>query len=737
MSVEKGTVNFTSDTHLLEELGERLVASPSIAIAELIKNAYDADAVKCNVWENRKRDTIFIKDGGHGITKEEFLSRWMTVATQNKRDNPRSRKYNRVVTGAKGVGRFAARFLGKSLKLQSYSFDNKAKTYSKLEATFNWTLFDSGGSLLGIKIPYTYETGLKTAELGTLLEITDLRIEWNAEAESKVRREVLDICSPFPSLDHKRQLKSKHTDPGFSVVFAPPGEEVKPELDVASEVLERYLAKLIIDQQSHGVDYTIIFRDDGSQKKFHQNTPLNLVGSLQADIRYMPWGKGQFADFAHIKGTDAYQWVRENSGVKIFDHEFRVPPYGDTDDDWLHLAADSASNRRKWRSTIAETVFPRESIDKDESKDPALSLPINHQLIGAVFLNTDQTKKAGLDKIEAQKLQVAMDRQGYLTNEGYAQLVDIIRGGLELLAVVCKERDLKKKEEAAKAEASHVQKSFRQTITEVENSTLPKKEKKKVVKSLLKLEKDVRGLDAAHIRARESIELLGLLGGLAGFLTHETQAMLKTIDKLIHLLNHDGTPSKAELGEIREKAVQARQQLDDQLNYARTFLTGVGQKKVMRLHAHGQAQLVIDKMNSFTEPRDINPINDISKTLLSAPTMAVVYGGILMNLYTNAIKAVLARRDAPVKNIRFSAENDGDTHLLFVSDTGIGIPDTIRERIFDPLFTTTSDSALGSGMGLGLSIVKRLVLDLNGEIDLVRPEKGYSTTFRVTLPIKK
>jgi signal transduction histidine kinase len=117
--------------------------------------------------------------------------------------------------------------------------------------------------------------------------------------------------------------------------------------------------------------------------------------------------------------------------------------------------------------------------------------------------------------------------------------------------------------------------------------------------------------------------------------------------------------------------------------------------------------------------------------------MAVVYGGILMNLYTNAIKAVLARRDAPVKNIRFSAENDGDTHLLFVSDTGIGIPDTIRERIFDPLFTTTSDSALGSGMGLGLSIVKRLVLDLNGEIDLIRPEKGYSTTFRVKLPIKK
>ncbi|MDD1778672.1 MAG: ATP-binding protein, partial [Candidatus Helarchaeota archaeon] len=413
MSIEKGKVHFISDTHLLEELGERLVASPSIAIAELIKNAFDADAVECHVWQGPGRDKIFVSDDGHGITKDEFLTKWMTVATQNKRDSPLSRSYNRVVTGAKGVGRFAARFLGSTLKLQSYSYDTKAGAHARLEATFDWTSFDHSRPLTEIEIPYTYELGVESEEHGTQLEIESLRIEWDANTESRVRREVLGMCSPFPSLEHGNQLKRGKTDPGFSVLFAPPGQKTRPEADVASEVLDRYLARLRIARHEGKVEYTIIFREDDTPRQFHYNVNTDMIGPLHADIRYMPRGKGQFADFKHVSGKDAYQWVRESSGVKIFDHGFRVPPYGDKDDDWLRLASDTASNRRQWRSTIAESIFPRADLDKKESRDPALFLPGNHQLLGAVFLNSDQSKKAEQDKVAVQRLQIAMDRQGY------------------------------------------------------------------------------------------------------------------------------------------------------------------------------------------------------------------------------------------------------------------------------------------------------------------------------------
>ncbi len=66
------TLNFTVDSKLLEELGQRLVAKPSIALAELVKNAYDADAHLVEIDFRPKDDLISVRDDGHGMTLEEF-----------------------------------------------------------------------------------------------------------------------------------------------------------------------------------------------------------------------------------------------------------------------------------------------------------------------------------------------------------------------------------------------------------------------------------------------------------------------------------------------------------------------------------------------------------------------------------------------------------------------------------------------------------------------------------------
>ncbi|MEW8459257.1 MAG: ATP-binding protein, partial [Candidatus Thiodiazotropha endolucinida] len=101
---------FSVDSHLLQELGERLVSEATVAYAELIKNAYDADSSSCNV--SIFQNYLSIKDDGHGMTLDELKSRWMRVATTRKTKEVFSRSYERVMTGAKGVGRFAARTLG-------------------------------------------------------------------------------------------------------------------------------------------------------------------------------------------------------------------------------------------------------------------------------------------------------------------------------------------------------------------------------------------------------------------------------------------------------------------------------------------------------------------------------------------------------------------------------------------------------------------------------------------------
>ncbi|MDR6159809.1 signal transduction histidine kinase [Chryseobacterium sp. SLBN-27] len=66
--------------------------------------------------------------------------------------------------------------------------------------------------------------------------------------------------------------------------------------------------------------------------------------------------------------------------------------------------------------------------------------------------------------------------------------------------------------------------------------------------------------------------------------------------------------------------------------------------------------------------------------------------------------------------------------MISVQDNGIGIPENIYERIFEPNFTSKN-----SGMGLGLSMVRKMVEDYKGEIT-VKSEVGKGSTFTITLP---
>jgi hypothetical protein len=75
-------IKFTVDAALLSELGERLVGKPYIALSELIKNSYDADATNVSIhFENNR---IEIVDNGHGMNYKEFESFWMRVGSQHK-----------------------------------------------------------------------------------------------------------------------------------------------------------------------------------------------------------------------------------------------------------------------------------------------------------------------------------------------------------------------------------------------------------------------------------------------------------------------------------------------------------------------------------------------------------------------------------------------------------------------------------------------------------------------------
>ena len=130
---------------LLTMLGEQLIRNEQIALAELIKNAYDADAdwVKISFIDfdikegsdgisiiSTEKSKIRIEDNGCGMTEEVIEKSWMNPATPNKKTrNPKERSVKkRILQGEKGIGRFAILKLGRKIGITTRPIGKENQT---------------------------------------------------------------------------------------------------------------------------------------------------------------------------------------------------------------------------------------------------------------------------------------------------------------------------------------------------------------------------------------------------------------------------------------------------------------------------------------------------------------------------------------------------------------------------------------------------------------------------------
>jgi signal transduction histidine kinase len=235
--------------------------------------------------------------------------------------------------------------------------------------------------------------------------------------------------------------------------------------------------------------------------------------------------------------------------------------------------------------------------------------------------------------------------------------------------------------------------------------------------SLLLLIRDASEKQRIRDEIRRS-DQLAFLGGMAAKVAHEIRTPLSTIRGLLELLQADLAEDDSRRGYI-ERVLQAMDRQDRLVENLLT-LTHPEPKAPRPLMV---PELLADVMGMF--PRD-------SRLFVETPDPALLpvwgdafrLGEVFANLIQNAFQAT-----PETGSVHVMAEAVGEDRVrILVRNTGAGIPAELRERIFQPFFTTKA-----RGTGLGLAIAKQIVEAHHGTIRL-ESDGATETTFIVELP---
>ena len=330
-----GEIPFRPRAKLLRLLGEGLISSEYVAVVELVKNAYDADArqvVLSIVGLNEDEGAIIeIRDDGVGMPLETVLNEWMEPAFSSKRVGPKKRSSSgRHHLGEKGVGRFAADKLGERLELVTRAVDEPEILVHAL-----WGSFDDDKYLDEVPVRWRARSPLEFPGVshGTVLRIMDLRRPWNEQMVQRLREALGRLITP-------RRLVS-----GFNILVE--CDEL-PALGgpVRSPLLSKapYWLEGAVDDDGT-MSYSASFCggrktcDLRSRDSVHFGSSIGLRRPLCGGfaLSLHVWDLDAVARGSSLMDRSLRTSLKSVSGVSIYRDGFRVLPYGERGNDWLDL----------------------------------------------------------------------------------------------------------------------------------------------------------------------------------------------------------------------------------------------------------------------------------------------------------------------------------------------------------------------------------------------------------------
>ena len=242
-----------------------------------------------------------------------------------------------------------------------------------------------------------------------------------------------------------------------------------------------------------------------------------------------------------------------------------------------------------------------------------------------------------------------------------------------------------------------------------------------------KLEEYMKNLERTieeRTKQLKDAERLATIGATAGMVGHDIRNPLQSMMSSLYLTEKelanlpDSEEKKnviAELAVIREQILYVDKIVRDLQDFARPINPVPVEVKINELISSSLSTLTIPDIIETSVWSD----GQIDKLKVDP----VLFKRIIVNLVTNAIQAMPNGGKLSIKSYK-----KDDKAVIMVEDTGVGIPDEVKPKLFTPLFTTKA-----KGQGFGLAVVKRLIEILGGTISF-ESEIGRGTTFVVKLP---
>jgi len=725
------TLYFATDAAIISRLGRELVARQETALIELVKNSFDADATHVTV-RFTEDGALEIEDDGIGMSRAVLIDSFLRLASDFKVQSPFSPHFKRRRAGRKGIGRFATQRLGDVLVLRTTPEGSSAG----LMLTVDWTKFTSGRDLGSVDVTLS---PIDSGTQGTTLRIEKLNDEWTDAQIRRCWRGVLALQQPFPVA----KIKSKPAaDPGFSVEFRRADEFFGDENTVAdfkTEILDHLHAVIELSVSDDGFAKWRIsanrFGESRPWMKVHHEhldsstpPPYKHLKSAAMKTHYVILSPDLLPSLVYARVRDV---LADQGGVRLYRNGFRVVPYGDAGNDWLRL--DEIYSKRAILAPIANRNFfgvievtdvEGRLFEEHTSREGLIETPafIELRSLASAVLVSAATR-------------IAEDR-GRKTRAGASRPRPERAPSADALHDL--DAALKATQDAAiKAAANGAgHDAAEAVVAQVREATRILEEKKEEIATA-----EARLADEAAM-----LRFLATLGMTTAEFSHETgmtfdafRLDFQAVFEMAKLASH----GDAQLLAQSERASSMLARLDTLTSYLNTLAaarTARGMRPISLARALHEFHLGVV---SQARAQGVELIVEIPPydPLFTTPMHEAEIASILLNLYTNAVKAI--KRANGERKILVKADRISDETAVRIQffDSGDGIPDSNLDRVFDAFFTTRTSAPAGSsdvehakGTGLGLWIVHQIIENSSGRIFASSPADNFSTCFDLRFP---